>query len=434
MKHWWLNCPYCGARILDGVGGGDNFPEIWVPFFRCPVCCKLISTGSKEFVNIPPHERSKIYSNLTNAKYIAQSLDRTNNKKYEEFLNSRGFEFYPLTDEDYKNFKNVDWEKYCNSSASDEATQSLYNVGILIKEEDLDKKTGEIKREKIIENKRNYEINKKSIKAGAIAGWIIGILFCFIFGEISPNSYLFLLGILFGFIAYFAVSFVANNLYHKNIDRNNSNEQTNKSNHFTLCKKCGMQVFDDEDKCSNCGYQNLKLRDIENQNLIKKKEDEEILQSIHKKLNNWDPTFEEVQQHSQRKKEHSLDRLVDFIIKAKNDKQYIKDISETLIYMYSDDVTIYTAYNKNGFSLVYYENDLYIPLFTDDSLYGQNFQASKCIIGTREMFNKFYKGYEDELFNGIIINPFTDSTIIFNKEFIDGLHLDLLFDVPWKKI
>lgn len=223
MKHWYLNCPYCGADIAKGVGD-VKFPEIWMPSLRCFICGRLFFTGSKEYINISSEERLKIHSTLINCKFIAQSLDRTNNEDYKNFLKSQGYQFYSLTDDDYNKFRNVDWEKYKNSKASNEATQSLYDVGILIKEEDFDKNSGGIKKEKLIENQRNYEINKKSIGLGSLAGLMVGFFCCFMFDKISPNSYLGVLGILFGFAAFFGTTVLTIHLYSKNIEKKSIKE------------------------------------------------------------------------------------------------------------------------------------------------------------------------------------------------------------------
>lgn len=253
MKHWWLNCPYCNTRIAEGVGEG-KFPKVFVPFIRCKICGELISTNSKEYINFSVEERLKICATSTNCEYIEQSLDRTNNIKYINFLKFKHFDFYPINEQDYKRFKKVDFKKYEKALPSKIATKSLYNVGILIREEDLDKETGGFKKEKLLENQRNYEINKKANKAGILSGFIIGILFAIIFGHTDPKGYSSLWGILFGVVSYLIVAFLTQRRYEKELHNDKSKLKYEKMCDFSLCPKCGMQIFKDDEICPNCGY------------------------------------------------------------------------------------------------------------------------------------------------------------------------------------
>ena len=175
-----------------------------------------------------------------------------------------------------------------------------------------------------------------------------------------------------------------------------------------------------------------KLIKANSQKLKNEKSDEKTLTNHNQNLTNWELSHEDAQQSLQRKKEHSLENLVDFIRKAKTDRKYLKDVAETLIYMYSDDVAIYATCNNKVFSLVDYSNDSYMPIFTDETLIDKSFKPVKQV-GTREMFENFYKGFDNQIFNGIIINPLSNSTIVFPKNAVDGLYLDLMFDVPWNK-
>lgn len=175
-----------------------------------------------------------------------------------------------------------------------------------------------------------------------------------------------------------------------------------------------------------------KLIKANSQKLKNEKSDEKTLTNHNQNLTNWELSHEDAQQSLQRKKEHSLENLVDFIRKAKTDRKYLKDVAETLIYMYSDDVAIYATCNNKVFSLVDYSNDSYMPIFTDETLIDKSFKPVKQV-GTREMFENFYKGFDNQIFNGIIINPLSNSTIVFPKNAVDGLYLDLMFEVPWNK-
>lgn len=49
----------------------------------------------------------------------------------------------------------------------------------------------------------------------------------------------------------------------KSISNNTKNANNIvENNNYSICPKCGMQIFDDEDKCSNCGYVSDKQEDI----------------------------------------------------------------------------------------------------------------------------------------------------------------------------
>ena len=207
MRKWSLSCPHCGATLMEGTGDGGTIPPIFVPYFRCPICGRLSSTDANEFICMDNEQRSYIRASLKNCEYIAQSLDRTNNEEYREFLSKCGFEFFSITDDDKLKFKNVDFDKYQNTDASYTATQGLYNIGILIKEEEKDTATGGIKAEILANRQKNYGIIHRAKVWGTTTGIIVGILSSLILGGIDPNSYLCLLGILIGFIAGIGVSF-----------------------------------------------------------------------------------------------------------------------------------------------------------------------------------------------------------------------------------
>lgn len=216
MRRWWFNCPHCGARLMQGTGYNEGFPKIWLPFFRCSICGQLISTGSREYVNIPLEERLKIRANLKNSEEIASSLDRTNSEKYKKFLQFYKLEFYPITEQDQLKFKNVDWDKYKNNKASLDAIQLLYDLGIFVNKELLDEKTGGIKQEITKENQRNYRINKVSKTFGRIAGILAGCITC---GIVNPNDkiVIFVLFFVAWIIAFFAVAWLTSTLLHKSM-------------------------------------------------------------------------------------------------------------------------------------------------------------------------------------------------------------------------
>ena len=218
-RHWSLKCPNCNSEIVSGWGYGDSVPKIFVPFIRCKYCGKLFKLGGREYITIPVDERIKFSATVKNCEYIEKSLDRTNSREYLTFLQNNGYEIYPITDKDKYCFAKVDFLKYHKAFPSSDAIQSLHNVGILIEEDKLDKESGGFKKEILENNQASYKTNKKANGWGSLVGIIVGIIFCTIFGEISPNSYLFLLGIVFGFLAYF-VTFMT--ISHFNTSRKKS--------------------------------------------------------------------------------------------------------------------------------------------------------------------------------------------------------------------
>lgn len=207
MRIWRASCPYCKAVISEGDGYGDEIPDIWIPYIRCQICGNLISTNACEFINTPYKERYKIKATLKNCEFIAESLDRTNNKQYLKFLEDHGFNVYPITENDKDLFKNVDFNKYEGALPSKNATESLYNIGILIHEQNIDKTTGSFKKEVLSKNRQSYNTQRKASAWGSLCGLIIGLFSCIALGSANPDGYLFLLGILFGFISKFVISY-----------------------------------------------------------------------------------------------------------------------------------------------------------------------------------------------------------------------------------
>lgn len=227
-RYWRVNCPYCNAEITRGSGYGDTVPDIWVPFIRCEVCGGLMKTGGNEYLTMPVEERIRLKRNQKNIEYIEQSLDRTNNKEYVAFLQKNGFIIYPITTADKDRFDSVRFDMYINRQPSAIATQSLYNVGILIEEESLDKETGGIKKEILDENQRIYKLNQKILRWSVGIGFAVGIVFTALFGSINPNSYLFLIGIAMGIGSAIAIGF-GMEYYYKNKEQQANKPTTQKT-------------------------------------------------------------------------------------------------------------------------------------------------------------------------------------------------------------
>lgn len=64
-----------------------------------------------------------------------------------------------------------------------------------------------------------YERNRKTLKWSAIVGIVVGFFTTLIFGGIDPNSYLFLIGIVLGFLSAY-ITGVCFEKYYKNFDTN----------------------------------------------------------------------------------------------------------------------------------------------------------------------------------------------------------------------
>lgn len=246
-RYWRVNCPYCGAEVTHGSGYGDRVPDFWIPFMRCEICGQLMKTGANEYITMPVEQRTQFRNHSNNCGYIAQSLDRTNNKDYIAFLQKNGFNIYPITNADRERFPNVPFERYINMLPSHTATQSLYDVGILIEESHLDKETGGIKQEILNRNQKEYNISNKILKTGAIVGVVIGVIFTALFGSLNPDSYLFLIGIAMGIGSAIAVILFME-YYYKNRDGNigkscDHKKKHNETDYKVLIEKCGIRFF-----------------------------------------------------------------------------------------------------------------------------------------------------------------------------------------------
>ena len=173
--HTTVICPYCGRDFID-VNCKVDFPVFYISFIRCDICANWVGTGYSEFLTVLPEDRLTYYKpNLANCKAIEESLDRTNNKEYVEFLKAKGYNIYPVTEEDKVKFKNVDFDKYENALPSEKATKMLYDAGVLIEEEKRDELTGGYKIEVLQENQKQY-VNENKAGNWSIAITIISII------------------------------------------------------------------------------------------------------------------------------------------------------------------------------------------------------------------------------------------------------------------
>lgn len=222
-RYWQLNCPYCKAELTGSfyaellenetellenkIDYGDKLPEIWLPFIRCPLCGKLIPTGSKEYLSILPKERERErerFFSFNSPKTIANSITRTRNPNYIKILEKQGIDIYPLENSDNAILENL-YKKYGFSTFSSRDIQSLYDFGILLQEDQINPLTGELKENVMKKNIDVYRQNKKILKNRKILklSFSVGIPICiiitFLFGRLLP--YLGILPLFIGALA-----------------------------------------------------------------------------------------------------------------------------------------------------------------------------------------------------------------------------------------
>lgn len=206
-----ISCPYCKTTIIQGTGSSDSLPKIWLPFIRCHLCGSLVGTGSREFLTIPIEERLRLKNSGKNAEYIEHSVSRTNNKKYQDLLKSHGYSIYPLTEQDYEKFDKVYWDEIRQGKCYSEDENAMYNSEILLKDEILDEKTGEIKQEELKKRSEEYKKNLKSQKKFGALFFVIMFLSLMISGGITEGESLLgiFLGLVIGFIIMGIIAFVS---------------------------------------------------------------------------------------------------------------------------------------------------------------------------------------------------------------------------------
>lgn len=168
-----------------------------------------------------------------------------------------------------------------------------------------------------------------------------------------------------------------------------------------------------EDKTENDSYTDL---------------EKEVLENIE----TWEPTYEEAIYYSERRKEHTIDKLPYYIKKVKEDSKYFKDIGEILIQMYSQDNQVFLVIDK-AILCAEYLSEKYLIVFTEKQYVADRYKNKEKEFGARDTFALFYELNEKNLCKGMILNPFTETQTIFTKDSLDSLHLELMFDVPWKK-
>lgn len=119
----------------------------------------------------------------------------------------------------------------------------------------------------IIYVKKNGKVSENLGKKLALWNSIICALIFFIVGfciglEPSTNSTMFAPAFFYYFIAKSIL--IDKTITNDKPISNNTKNSTNivENNSYSICPKCGMQIFDDEDKCSNCGYVFDKQEDI----------------------------------------------------------------------------------------------------------------------------------------------------------------------------
>lgn len=153
---------------------------------------------------------------------------------------------------------------------------------------------------------------------------------------------------------------------------------------------------------------------------------------ILKEIEDSEISYEQAQEFSERAEEHSIDKIPYYAKRVKEDKKYINDIAEILLRMYGDDTQVHLAID-NVVLCVEHLSDKYLIVFTDNDLIAERYKGKEKPLGFRDTLELFYEFNRQGACQGIIFNPFTDSQLIFPKESIDNIHLELFYDVPWKK-
>ena len=211
---WLVNCPYCNAEVARGYGH-LKVSKVWVPFIRCQICGRLMNTGSKEYLNMTVDERLKLKNNAQTIDDIKSSLERTNHGEYRAILTKYGHKFYPITDEDEQRFAGI--KQFSECKPTFQTTESLYDLGILIKEEVKDEKTGGIKQEVLDDRQKQYKQTRKIILLSLLTGFLVAGIFAAIIGGANSATDLSFLALLPAIAAGAAVAFGMNYYYkHKN--------------------------------------------------------------------------------------------------------------------------------------------------------------------------------------------------------------------------
>lgn len=182
--HWLVNCPYCNAELARGYGH-LKVSEVWVPFIRCQICGHLMNTGSKEYLNMTVDERLQLKNNAQTIEEISSSLQRTNQEEYRALLTKYGRIFYPLTDEDEQHFAGIKQFSECKPTV--QTTESLYDLGILIKKEVKDERTGGIKQEVLEARQKQYKQTRKIILFSIFSTFVVFCIFGAMIGGANPD-------------------------------------------------------------------------------------------------------------------------------------------------------------------------------------------------------------------------------------------------------
>ena len=158
----------------------------------------------------------------------------------------------------------------------------------------------------------------------------------------------------------------------------------------------------------------------------------DLEKAVLENIETWEPTYEDAVYYAESRKEHTVDKIPYYVKKVKDDSKYFKDICEILIQMYSKDNQVFLAIDK-VILCVEYLSEKYLIVFTEKQYVADRYKNKEKELGVRDTFALFYELNEKNLCKGIILNPFTEIQTILTKDSLDSLHLELMFDFPWKK-
>lgn len=79
MQHWWLNCPHCNVRLMQGIGNNDNSIQKGVSSIICPICNNSIETKNIESFIFCKQCEFPIFSDEKSCKRCGYIPNRTIN-------------------------------------------------------------------------------------------------------------------------------------------------------------------------------------------------------------------------------------------------------------------------------------------------------------------------------------------------------------------
>ena len=161
-------------------------------------------------------------------------------------------------------------------------------------------------------------------------------------------------------------------------------------------------------------------------------EREELLEQLELDFEN--ASFEKAKSDIEYAKTHSKFSFPEYVrlYKETADARYARQIGDVLTIMCCHNNKVLIRIINNVPVLIELNGKFYLSIYTQSKFIPPAFKESTQGIYIREAFNLFYALYEKGVLSGIIFNFGGDGEIVFSKESIDLLQLELLFDLPYK--